>query len=430
MKRLGSDRVAAAAFLVSMALGIFAYGVAVGRYRVFPYRLLSQLKGGTDAVVESERPGVFYRAMRDSTREMIHDPTRAHAGLNLVARTDHEKRAWIEIVTMDGEVLHRWEADWGELWPDPDHVPADLRPNWGSERYAHGVALLPGGDVVFNLEHLGLIRVDRRGEPVWRLPYQTHHSLEVGPRGNLWVSGQRRVTEPDDRFPDRRAPFDEYTIVQVSPQGELMLELSVPEILLENGYGPLLHSARRFSPNHPSVVDDRLHLNDVEPFPATLEPGLFGPGQVAVSLRNVNTVFVVDVASGRIEFLSTGRFSAQHDPDFISGDEISIFDNEGSGGGSSRIVVVRATDNAVRVAYEGEPGEFFTEIMGKHQWLPNGNLLVTESREGRAFEVTPAGDVVWQYVNEVEPGVVGTVTEVTRLSPELAAEFAPPPSVP
>jgi hypothetical protein len=31
--------------------------------------------------------------------------------------------------------------------------------------------------------------------------------------------------------------------------------------------------------------------------------------------------------------------------------------------------------------------------------LPNGNTLINEGQFGRFFEVTPAGEVVWEYVN-------------------------------
>lgn len=48
---------------------------------------------------------------------------------------------------------------------------------------------------------------------------------------------------------------------------------------------------------------------------------------------------------------------------------------------SSRIVVIDARDNSAEVVFAGSAEiPFFTDIMDKHQWLPNGNLLITESR--------------------------------------------------
>jgi hypothetical protein len=52
--------------------------------------------------------------------------------------------------------------------------------------------------------------------------------------------------------------------------------------------------------------------------------------------------------------------------------------------------------------YVGSPAASFysAEISGA-QRLPNGNTLVTEGVRGNLFEVTAAGEVVWQYVNPV-----------------------------
>ena len=66
---------------------------------------------------------------------------------------------------------------------------------------------------------------------------------------------------------------------------------------------------------------------------------------------------------------------------------------------------------------------FFTDIMGKHQWLPNGNLLITEACKGRAFEINPDGKIVWNFVNYVDDGVVGLVEEVKRLPLDNARLF-------
>ena len=61
--------------------------------------------------------------------------------------------------------------------------------------------------------------------------------------------------------------------------------------------------------------------------------------------------------------------------------------------------------------------------MGKHQWLKNGNLLITEGSEGRAFEINKNGNIVWEYINLVEDGYIGIVEEVQRLPNNFTKEF-------
>jgi hypothetical protein len=174
-------------------------------------------------------------------------------------------------------------------------------------------------------------------------------------------------------------------------------------------------------------LDDRLHLNDVEPFPSNLEEGVFKKGDILVSLRNINTVLVFNGDSKEIKYLSTGMFIHQHDPDFIDGNTLSVFDNKtasGERGFQSRIVIVSARDMTSEVFFKGSlENPFYTSVMGKHQWLPNGNLLITETRQGRAFEINRRGEVVWEYVNYVDRGVIGIVTEVLRLPLEYKSVF-------
>lgn len=268
------------------------------------------------------------------------------------------------------------------------------------------------------------------------MPYQTHHSVHKDDNGNLWVGGKKFQTERNSRLPNLLPPYYEDTLLEVSPEGKILREYSVADILRKNGYTGLLYlgtlnneSTRIRGEGKLLGADDILHLNDVEPFSAQMESGLFEPGDVMVSLRNINTVFVFNTESEEIKFISIGKFVRQHDPDFIDGNTISVFDNNNNNAVTveehkSRIAIVSATDNTVETYFEGTPEQpFFTNVMGKHQWLPNGNLLITESKSGRGFEVDRQGKIVWEYYNYVDHGIVGAVAEFQRLSPEYTSLF-------
>ncbi|MCB0335043.1 MAG: hypothetical protein KDD62_02015, partial [Bdellovibrionales bacterium] len=45
--------------------------------------------------------------------------------------------------------------------------------------------------------------------------------------------------------------------------------------------------------------------------------------------------------------------------------------------------------------------DFYSHAAGALQRLPNGNTLISEDIPGRVFEVTPAGEVVWQYQSDM-----------------------------
>ena len=48
-----------------------------------------------------------------------------------------------------------------------------------------------------------------------------------------------------------------------------------------------------------------------------------------------------------------------------------------------------------------DPGTFYSNFISGQQRLPNGHTLIDEGMKGRVFEVTPEGEIVWQYVNPV-----------------------------
>ena len=67
------------------------------------------------------------------------------------------------------------------------------------------------------------------------------------------------------------------------------------------------------------------------------------------------------------------------------------------------------------VKYGGVPNQkFYTPIAGKHQNLPNGNILVTEALAGRVFEVNQKGDIVWEFINRYDENTVLTITQAIR----------------
>ena len=71
----------------------------------------------------------------------------------------------------------------------------------------------------------------------------------------------------------------------------------------------------------------------------------------------------------------------------------------------------------------GEPAEaFYSKLAGYDERLPNGNTLITESTNGRAFEVTSDGKIVWEFINPERAGenneLIAVLCNVVRLGPD------------
>ncbi len=152
-----------------------------------------------------------------------------------------------------------------------------------------------------------------------------------------------------------------------------------------------------------------------------------------VSLRQLNTVLVLNPSTLEVKWTANEPLILQHDPDFIGGGKIGVFNNNndrtarGTFLGGSQIVIFEPHTDTHEVLYPTEKSPpFFTAFAGKWQLLPNGNILTVEARAGRALEANPAGETVWEWVSERLDGThVPEVLEATRydLSPETVASW-------
>jgi hypothetical protein len=78
---------------------------------------------------------------------------------------------------------------------------------------------------------------------------------------------------------------------------------------------------------------------------------------------------------------------------------ILLFDN-GVERKYSRILEIDPYAGSIVWEYHADPPEdFYSFTRGSAQRLPNGNTLICESDNGRAFEVTRTGEMVWEWFN-------------------------------
>ena len=428
-------------FLSILSLGV-AYGYLSRRQGWFPHPLVLAAKPGVQAAHDrllGIRPW-YYVAAPARERITVAQPAAVQPGPTLVAFVGSDGHQFIQVIESNGNVINQWRVDWFDLWPNADHLDEDLRPKSRPGAIVHGVLLLNDGSVVLQHDACGMVRLDASGHVLWRLAQRTHHSLCLDDHGHIWTSIRHTRKDPLPGLPAYHPPFEEYTIAEISTEGKLLQEVSIFDLLRENNLTGLLMMSS-VHPDYPDTGGDTLHVNDVEVFPATMKPGRFQPGDVMVSIRGINAVVVFDLAKRTVRYLSIGGFVRQHDPDFIDGNTFSVLDNNHIGlraeGIQSRVVIENAVTGERRVAFTGTPAQpFYTEFMGNHQWLPNGNLLLVETTRGRVFEVDAAGHPVWQFANLLEDGWAGAVSEGTRLPVSFTAEFfaarraacAPPPA--
>lgn len=403
-----------------MLYGFFAFPL-----KWFPYQLIYD-----SVFFINEKTSLPYGIYETEYTSIIpiYDEDKAYKSLSLVTGLAANDLLSAKIINMEGEVVHEWLIDWFDLWPNPTHIPKGY-PDLPKERPGadiDGAVLLENGDLIFNFSYLGMVRLDICGNIVWRLPYFTHHSIYLDDDGFLWASGQIYHNGRIEEYPQLQPPIYEQTIIKVSLEGEIIEEISVLDLLQKNNLIGLYFLSD--NNNYAEVSDDPLHLNDVKPFPRHIEEGVFHHGEIMISLRNRNTIIVFQEEDLKVTQVITGGFVRQHDPDFIDGNTLSVFDNnnitEPYDEQQSSVRIISLLEETNTIFYTGNAENyFFTNTRGRHQWLSNGNLLITESKRGRAFEVDQNGNIVWEYINLVDDGLVGFISEVSRLPINFTENF-------
>jgi outer membrane protein assembly factor BamB len=112
-----------------------------------------------------------------------------------------------------------------------------------------------------------------------------------------------------------------------------------------------------------------------------------------------------------------------------------LFDNLGGfrDDNAARVLEVDPKSGAVVWSYRGDDERpFHSPLRSSAEALPNGNVLITESDGGRLFEVTRAGEIVWNWVNPTRGGanrdMIAIATWGQRidpgsLEPDVRAQF-------
>lgn len=437
------DRFARLLFLAGLAAVLMLGGIYLGWFHLPP---VTYLEASGDAVHDWRKnwksylnvePSKFIRPAPTAGAGVTVDVDgAAQPGVTVMSGLWDDRDVGLSLVSLDGQVLHRWIARYSELAHLMPPLPTDETPTNDWDTHVDAMQLYPNGDAIFNLGGLGMVRMDRCDRVVWWLDHETHHSVALDDDGNLWVGGRKRArhTEATDRFPGLLPPYIEDTVVKVSPaDGKILQEISLLDAIYRSGWETMLFP----DGGDPAPLEklDPLHLNHVEPLTAALAPAfpMFAIGDLLVSVRVPSTIFVLDPRTGLIKWARTGPWFGQHDPHFLPNGRISIYDNRdvvnhdaaqrGVPRRASRILWFDPATDRVQTVFEGTRDEpFFTDAIGKHEYQPNGNILITESWGGRVFEITPDGRKVWEYVNRIDPGRIGLI-EWARRFPQSYADF-------
>lgn len=296
------------------------------------------------------------------------------------------------LIDMEGRVVHNWRVKMAKIGE-----------------------ILPNGHLIYGHMWNGVAEIDWDSNQLWYYPCSQHHDFSVMSNGHIMILcgcqgrgyPQRHVWERrlNPKLMEGKA-FGTAYFIEVDPKtNERVWEWWADEHIDE---------LREIGVEFPRTGHhDVFHSNTCEVLPKTKlgeEDPRFKAGNVVFSHLRMNVVGVVDKSDGRIVWAwGPGILNRQHMPTLIpdthpisekpmpGAGHFLVFDNGGNRG-YSRVLELSPLTNEIVWEYK-DRDRFYGRSLGGADRMPNGNTVICEGGDrGRLFEVTPEGEIVWEYL--------------------------------
>ena len=286
------------------------------------------------------------------------------------------------LIDGDGRELHRW------IWSPP----AGERRRFLRRRrpYWRRVELLPDRQLLALFDDRSLIKLDRRSRLVWAYFGTPHDDFELLPAGEIVL------LTAETRSQTEGGPRRDEVLVWLSADGEELRRLSLAECFERSEYGRAWKewSATEDEPVSASSLQWIGHSSG--------EVAGLSAGNLLVSLRSPSLLAAVDPGAGRVVWVE--RRSSPGEAELLPSGRLLLFEN-GELERRSRLLEIDPASGETAWRYRAAAAEpFFSARFGGGQRLANGNTLIVDGERGRAFELTPDGERVWEYVNPYAAG--------------------------
>jgi hypothetical protein len=241
---------------------------------------------------------------------------------------------------------------------------------------------------------------------IWEKDFPIHHEILLTPQNTIMT-----FTKDVRQYQGRSVEFD--VIVEFDKDGHELKRFSFWDRLkyfqqfhrkLELDMPPtfLIPEDHRKDKSIWGGNYDYYHFNSLSLTPKNRREGThpaFQPGNWLVSCRHGSMIFILGKEKQEVLWRAIfdqipDKLEGPHTPTMLESGNILVFDN-GRYRKWSRIVEIDPVTMTIVGEYRDK--DFYTMSQGSVQPLPNGNMLVTEAEEGRAFELTRNKEIVWEY---------------------------------
>ncbi len=245
---------------------------------------------------------------------------------------------------------------------------------------------------------------------IWEMNLPIHHEIVLTP--DTVITFTKEVHE----YNGRKVEFD--VILELNKNGKIIDEWSTWDNLkyLQQFHKPLeldqpasviIPEENRKNASIWGGEYDYYHLNSLSIVPNNSLQGIhpaFNPGNWLISFRHGSMMFILDKDTKKVLWSAIynqiqDNLEGPHNPSMTQRGNIIVFDN-GRYRKWSRIISINPINLNITWEYKTEnPEDFFSLSQSSVQLLPNYNLIVTEAEKGRAFELTPDKQIVWEFYN-------------------------------
>lgn len=368
-------------------------------------------------------------ACPDTLGTLIHDRQKAFDGLVLFDGSDRNTH----LIDLAGREHNRWPYSGFPSVPVPPQRANGARGHvlvrLSEVSKPHELAAAGNG-----LLNRSVGEVDWNGRIIWSWgdeanPAHQHHDMHKLPNGNALILTSALTHLESFAVPE---VIDD-VIREVDAQGRDVWQWRLSDHL----------DALGFTPEQLALVEgwddpDFMHLNTLTPLGPNrwFDAGdaRFAPDNLMVNSRSANLALIVDRQTGEIVWRLGPNFPkaklagpvprpidqivGAHDvhmipPGLPGAGNVLIFDNQGNAGfppaykgifSASRILELDPQSMEIVWQYTAidsgrAPWSFFSAFISNARRLPNGNTLINEGQNGRLFQVTRGGEIVWEYVS-------------------------------
>jgi len=227
-----------------------------------------------------------------------------------------------------------------------------------------------------------IVQYNACGGVDWSFPakYFFHHfKADSKENGSVWI-------------------WDGVDLVNYSERGDLVQRLPMTEIINANPalhifesrlkmnreqrwvYGEADFSIKAGDKKYANVANadhDPFHPNDIDPLPHRYSDyyDMFQTGDLLVSFRSTNLLFVVRPETRKILWYAYGLTSRQHDPDWNNRGTITVFDNKFHND-YSVIAEIQPENNSLSFLVQpGDDFSFFKPTGGSHAVSEDGEII-------------------------------------------------------